>query len=40
MQGLKGFNAEKRMKKLGLMTLEERRERGRDVIDLERFYKD
>ena len=32
-QGLKGLNAEERRRKLGLMTLEDRRERG-DLIEV------
>ena len=36
--GLKGLNSEERRKKLGLMTLEERRERG-DVIEVYKILK-
>ena len=37
-QGLKGLNAEERRKKLGLMTLEDRRERG-DLIEVYKILK-
>ena len=36
--GLKGLNAEERRKKLGLLTLEERRERG-DLIEVFKILK-
>ena len=36
--GLKGLNAEERRKRLGLMTLEERRERG-DLIEVFKILK-
>ena len=38
MYGLKGLNAEERRKKLGLMTLEKRRERG-DLIEVFKILK-
>ena len=38
-QGLKGLNAEERRKTLGLMTLEQRRERG-DLIEVYKILKD
>ena len=37
-QGLKGLNAEERRKRLGLMTLEDRRERG-DLIEVYKILK-